>query len=775
MIAAARARILVVDDELLNRRLVQAILGPEGHEIVLCESGERALEIVDAGDVALVLLDVMMPGLDGIEVCRRIRQRPEHRLMPVILVSALTDAASRTRGKLAGADDFLTKPIHEDELLVRVRNLLLLRAYFKLIMAQREQAERDARRWKLAAEVATSVASCLDYRSMIDILLARLRVELGIETAALFSGVGDQLEQLASAGSSTCSYFESVPITIGDEQVGVLSVGRTTPFDAGDHDILLELQPHIANAVAHVRSHLSTVSRLLQAHSDREHAAAALRVSEERHRILFDASPHPIWAFDLRSLRLLNVNDAVLAALGYSREELLAMTLRDLQLEQDLPEIERCLAKLVVGDTCKIGVMRYVRKDREVIELDMTSHTMRLAGELVVLAVGVNVTHSRRLEEQLRQSQKMDAIGQLAGGVAHDFNNILAAIMANAELAREDLGDDHPTTTELKEIERAAQRAVVLTRQLLMFSRQQKQQVANVDLNGVVRNLEKMLARIVPEDIQMSTDLASSLGAIEADPGQIEQVLMNLVVNARDAMPEGGRVMIETSEVHLEEPQTVQLSLAPGPYVVLAVSDTGCGMDRATQARIFEPFFTTKPVGKGTGLGLATVFGIVKQSRGAISVYSEPGRGSTFRVYLPRVAAAATSTAAPARLAAKGTGLVLVVEDDAMLRSVIRRQLTSWGYTLLEAPNALRALELLKTITRPVDLLLTDLVLPGIDGRALARRVVAEHPTTKVLFMSGYTEHAAVKTAALETDVHFIEKPFSGHVLSTTIQRALAG
>jgi two-component system, cell cycle sensor histidine kinase and response regulator CckA len=349
-------------------------------------------------------------------------------------------------------------------------------------------------------------------------------------------------------------------------------------------------------------------------------------------------------------------------------------------------------------------------------------------------------------------------------------------ILSNASLAKEVLDPDHPIHADLDEIEKAAKRAAALTGQLLAFSRKQASKPKPVALNAVVTSVEKMLSRIVGEDIAMSAALAPALGTIDADPGQIEQLLVNLVVNARDAMPEGGRLTIETANVEIDDVHAVQLEVTPGRYVTIAVTDTGCGMDESVRARMFEPFFTTKEVGRGTGLGLAMVFGIVKQSKGGIAVTSEPGRGTTFRVYFPRTDRADTSAEMPRLFEApRGSETVLVVEDDEQVRSVLRRYLTSWGYTLLEAPNGRIALEVARAHAGAIDLLLTDLVMPEMDGRSLSARLLADHPNTRVVLMSGYTEHAALHGTKIGPDEHFVQKPFTAQMLGETVRRALDG
>jgi PAS domain S-box-containing protein len=449
---------------------------------------------------------------------------------------------------------------------------------------------------------------------------------------------------------------------------------------------------------------------------------------------------------------------------GYSAEEVIGQPTSS-NTPLDWPDELRAMKRVRNGEYVAPFETVQRRKDGKEIHVSVSVSPIRERDGRIVgaSAISRDISERKRLEQQVRQSQKMEAIGQLAGGVAHDFNNLLTIISGYSEMLLIRLPTNDPGRDLLHEIHKAGERAASLTRQLLAFSRKQIVEPKVLNLNALVSDMEKMLGRMIGEDVTLTTKLAPGLGSVKADPGQIEQVLMNLAVNARDAMPQGGKLTIETANVELDHSDAAQHpEIQPGPYVMLAVTDTGCGMSQEVQARVFEPFFTTKESGKGTGLGLATVYGIVKQSGGYVYVYSEPGHGTTFKVYLPLVKEKISSGKSHGlKVKPRGTETVLLVEDEPAVRSLTRFVLQSHGYTVLEASSGVEAIRLTERHRGPIHLLMTDVVMPGMNGRQVAERVTQVKTGFKVLYLSGYTDDAVVRHGILQEEVAFLQKPYT--------------
>jgi PAS domain S-box-containing protein len=630
------------------------MLASEGFVLDVAGGGEEALAMIAASPPDLILLDIMMPGLDGYQVVTRVKSQAATRNIPVIMVTDLDDRTARMRGLTAGAEDFLTKPVDRAELCVRVRNLLRLKAYG-------------------------------DYH--------------------------DKYSQML------------------ESEVG----SRTTD----------------------------------------------LIDSERLYRSTFDAAPVGIVHVGLNG-QWLRVNQRLCDILGYSHEALQSAAVQELVHAEDAAAEVEPFRRMAAGELDRhvIDERRYRRRDGSVVwaRVNLSVHRDTKGQPQHFIAVVEDITERRTLDAQVRQANKMDAIGQLASGVAHDFNNLLTVILGFAEILTADPTIVKQHGKDLGEIVRAAERATRLTKQLLAFSRQQVLHEAPVDMNTLIMEMTGMLRRLIGEHMEVTLALTPDLDLALADRGQLEQVLMNLVVNARDAMPGGGNITIETQNVDLENSAFHDEAIITGAYVMLAVSDTGGGMSRETQRRLFEPFFTTKEAGKGTGLGLSTTYGIVKQSKGHIWVYSEPSRGTTFKVYLPRAtqpaaAAPPVMLAPPPRSVSSET--VLLVEDEAGVRRLSKRILDTAGFRVLEAANGDDAERVFAEHYGSIDLVVTDVIMPGCGGPELLSRLQLRSPALRVLYMSGYTEQSAVHKAGIGSGLPFVQKPFTAAEFVRHVRDAL--
>jgi len=528
---------------------------------------------------------------------------------------------------------------------------------------------------------------------------------------------------------------------------------------------------------------MATIGGQIGQFIERKRAEAQLTESEKRFQAFMDNSPAVAFMKDMEG-RYVYVNEPFKQAFSLRGREWLGKTDFDMWPPEFANQYrESDLAVLLEDKTMEVIQTCPSGAGGTTLWMVLKFPFQDASGRRFLGGMALDITERRQTEEKLRQTeyqfrqaQKMEAIGRLAGGVAHDFNNLLTIILGYSELMLGQLSPGNPLSDFLVQIKNAGDRAASLTRQLLAFSRQQVLAPKILDLNAVVTDTEKMLRRLIGEDVALATVLDPTIGLVKADPGQIEQVIMNLVINARDAMPEGGKLTIETGNVELDESYArVHADARPGHFVMLAVSDTGCGMDEAIRARIFEPFFTTKEAGKGTGLGLAMVYGIVNQSGGSIYVYSERGQGTTFKIYLPLVDAKSTSGTSQTELAKVSSGkeTLLIVEDEGAVRAMTRQVLETCGYRILEAGHGAEAIQVCEQSQNPIHLLVTDVVMPGIGGRQLAETLRSKHPELKVLYLSGYTDDAVVRHGVLEAGTNFLQKPFTPTSLAQKVRQVL--
>jgi two-component system cell cycle sensor histidine kinase/response regulator CckA len=639
-----KANILVVDDTPENLRLLLELLQTQGYNVRPVPNGSLALKAAKHDPPDLILLDINMPGLNGYEVCQRLKKDKTLNEIPVLFISALEETLDRLRAFEVGGVDYITKPFQAEEVLARVTTHLRLR----------------------------------------------------------------------------------------------------------------ELTKHLEIKV--------------------QERTKALRESEEKYRLHFEHVSDVVYSI-APDFRVLDISPSVERILGYRPEELIGKQLQDLNLltEEYLETAFSDAMRVLAGEWVSSSVYEFIAKDGTKRFGEVSGAPLVRDGEIVgIVSVARDITERKQLEAQLRQAQKVESIGELAAGVAHDFNNLLTPISGFADLLLWKAPEGSKEQEHLRQIQVAAQRAVALTRQLRLFSRQEEGERRPVGLNSVIKETRDLLAHSLPREIAIELRLEPELGVVKADPSQISQVLMNLCVNARDAMPEGGTLTLETRNMTLDEEYArLHLGAQPGDYVRLSVSDTGCGMSPEVQARLFEPFFTTKEPGKGTGLGLAVVYGVVEEHGGFINVYSQEGRGSTFHIYLPAIESAVEEGEVEVLELPTGTETILVVDDEEAVRALGQRVLELCGYTVLTAENGLQALEVYQTHRGEIDLVVLDVGMPEMGGRECLRRLREVAPGVQVLISTGYTAKSLAEELVAGGVLGVVEKPFVAHEFATAVRAAL--
>ncbi len=752
--------ILLVEDNPDDERMIREMLaGAENREYHLeCVDrvGRIAASLVQR-DVAAVLLDLSLPDSEGLETIRWVQDIVKGR--PILALSGTDNEELAVQAVKRGAQDCLVKGVLTPKMLARCLDCAI----------ERNRLHEES---SLLTRIVESSNDAIIGKTLEGKIVSWNEGAERMYGYSAAEAIGNSISLLVPGGfgKDLDLIFEKLRRGERIEHHETVRVHK----DGKSVFVSLSIFPIFDTTGKAVGA--ATIARDI---TKDKRAEEALRRSEERFKLIEENIDEVFWISDPDISEITYISPAYERVWGRTRKSLLENPKSFIEgIHPD--DRERVLSDLELQ---KVG--RPFDHEYRVIHTDGSTRWIwdrgfpirDDAGRLThYVGVAQDITERRRLEGQFRQAQKMEAVGRLAGGVAHDFNNLLTIINGYSEFALEHLHPSDPLRSSIEEITKAGGRAASLTRQLLAFSRQQVLAPRVLDLNALVADVERMLRRLIGEDIDLVMLPGAELGRVKADPGQIEQILVNLAVNARDAMPDGGKLVIETANVEFDEAYARSRPVVtPGRYVMLAMSDTGTGMDAAIQAHIFEPFFTTKEKGKGTGLGLSTVYGIVKQSGGFIWVYSEPGLGSTFKIYLPSVEDAAESVA---RSEARefpfgGSETILLVEDEEAVRALASRILQGRGYRVLECARPEDALHIAEHHQEPIDLLLTDVVLPKMSGRKIAEHLTALRPNMKVLYMSGYTDDAVVRNGVLESNTAFLQKPFTPSGLARKVREVL--
>jgi len=748
--AGQPASILVVDDTPANLQVLAGMLKDRGYKVRPVPSGKLALLAARSEPPDLILLDVSMPEMDGYEVCEQLKADDKLKGIPVIFISALTEKLDKVKAFTIGGVDFLNMPFQMEELHARVETHLKLR---------RLQIELE------------------EYKDYDNFMLDPSG-NVGSWNPAAEKSMGYKAEEII--GRHVSCFYTAEDVAAGKPQRGLRLASEEGRFQEEGLRLRKDGSPFwagvtISKTYNSLGRHIG-FTHVVRDSTERKQAEERLQLRDRA----IESFMQGVCITDPTQADnpIVYVNDSFSRLTGYSREDVVGKNCRFLQGPKTDPDaVERVRSAIRERRPCLVELLNY-RKDGTTFwnalsispVLDNSGRVTHLVG------VQTDISPFKLLEQQFHQAQKMEAVGQLAGGVAHDFNNLLTIISGYSDLLLGMLPPNDPKREVVKEISEAGERAAGLTRQLLSFSRRSVLETKVLDLNDVVKEMATLLRRMIGEDILLTAALDPTISRIKADPGQIGQVLMNLVVNARDAMPQGGKLTIETADVQLDQAYAAQHpECQPGRYVELAVSDNGCGMTPEVKAHIFEPFFTTKGPGKGTGLGLATVYGIVKQSVGGIELDTEPGHGTTFKIYLPAVDEPLQPFAHDqhASLVTGGTETVLVVEDEDAVRTIAVLALKTRGYTVLQADSGKKALQINEQHRGRIDLLVTDVVMPGLSGRELAEALCLQCPSLKVLYVSGYTDDSVIRSGILQSEVAILQKPFTPLSLARKVREVL--
>jgi two-component system, cell cycle sensor histidine kinase and response regulator CckA len=831
------ATILIVDDHEANRELLTTLLGYRNHQTVEAADGAEGLERARAVRPDLIITDILMPTMDGYEFTHKLREDPALAAIPVIFYSAhYLMHEARALAERCGVEYVVPKPVEPQELLRTVDAALGLaavvvapppgegfdrehiRVLTDKVSTQAEEVQNLNERLEALIQIGHELNVAQDPSELVKRYCTAARQVIGAmcASACIADESGRAVRRYCSGGvrsphpedrCPTCELRGPVVEVIADGQCrrgrvwpgdaaalgcipglgaldsylvapvltrtrtyGWIGLGNklgTAGFSAEDERLLATLAAQLA--VGYENSRL--FEQLKERAEELEREVAERRRSTEKYRMLVEQASDGIVIADPNG-NFVEVNPRMLEMLGYSRAQFLELNLRDLVPKKDQARDPVRLDLLRSGKVVR-NERRFIRRDGSLMDAELGITALEDGG---IQAIVRDVSERNRLETELRQSQKLEAVGRLAGGVAHDFNNLLTVILGYSDLAISTLNPNERLRLDLEDIREAGVRAAVLTSQLLAFSRKQLLQPKILDCNTAIANMTKMLGRLISSNIEIVTKCNAELWRAKVDPGQLDQVILNLALNARDAMPLGGKLIIETANRRFEDEQfSGQQRIPPGHYVLLAVSDTGCGMDAETRSHLFEPFFTTKMQGKGTGLGLSTVYGIVHQSGGHIAVYSEPGHGTSVKVYLPRVVGAdeVAGSAQEGAALPVGTETILIAEDEDRVRSLAVAVLTQQGYTVIEACNGEDALALAKRYEGEIQLLLTDLIMPKMSGKDLADEMLRTRPHLKVVLCSGYTGDTVMQQGVLDASTPFLQKPFTLRSLAVTVREVL--